>query len=523
MLDSSLSFDRRHQLDRLSRAPRFDLAIIGGGSSGLGVAFEAVARGLSVALIERLDFASGATSRSSKLLHGGVRYLAQGRIGLVREALHERQSILSLAPHLSSPLSFVMPSYRLWQTPFYGAGLTVYDWLAGPASLGSTRLLGRDRLLEQAPGCKPDGLRGGCLYWDAQFDDARLALGLARTAAAQGAVMLNYCAAEGLLRDEDGRVSGVFFVDSETNRRHVIHAGCVLDATGSFAGRLEAPEPGSPRSRPSQGAHLVLDASFFPGESALLIPKTSDGRVLFAIPWMGKLVVGTTDTPREKPEAEPLPLSEEIDFILREAAAYFRKAPSRSDIQSAWAGQRPLVEAQDSGGSTGSVSREHSIWFSSSGLAHLAGGKWTTFRAMARDTLSACADRGLLPFSARAEASLALLGSEGASRSLIREAPSLSLYGSEADQVLSCSKPGDQEIIGGILPAMVRFAARHEMARRVSDVLARRSRLLFLSADLAIRAAPEVAHLLFEETREDPHLDDFLRMARSFLAPSRSG
>ncbi|PWF49033.1 glycerol-3-phosphate dehydrogenase/oxidase [Massilia glaciei] len=510
---------------RLAQGQQYDLAIIGGGATGLGVALDAAQRGLSVVLLESHDFAKGTSSRSTKLVHGGVRYLAQGDIKLVREALHERANLLHNAPHLAQPLAFVMPSYRWWEAPFYGIGLKIYDVLAGKAGLGATEWLGRERTGACLPSVRQDGLFGGVKYWDGQFDDARLALALARTAAAHGALLVNYCEAHGLVH-ENGRVAGVQCRDTLGGRQIAVRANCVINATGVWVDTLRAQDgalSGSatrPLVSPSQGVHLVVDREFLPGEHALMVPRTSDGRVLFAVPWLGKLILGTTDTARADVVREPAPFAEEVAFILDEAGKYLERAPRREDVRSVWVGLRPLVKPPaDDGGPTKGISREHSVTVSGSGLVTVTGGKWTTYRAMAESVLAKCARWNLLPttMAAAATAHLRLVGAPapGAPTTALREAPGEHLYGSEVEWLRQL--PGHANALApGLTEAMVRFAARHEYARTVEDVLARRSRLLFLDARAAAQAAPAVARLLSEELGEAVSADEFLEMARRY-------
>ncbi|MET0311677.1 MAG: glycerol-3-phosphate dehydrogenase/oxidase, partial [Burkholderiaceae bacterium] len=302
-MEKALPTRREELVARLAAAGECDVVIVGGGATGLGVALDAAARGFSVVLVESHDFAKGTSSRATKLVHGGVRYLAQGNISLVREALHERTTLLNNAPHLAQPLPFVMPSYSFWETPFYGVGLKMYDALAGKAGLGPTEFLGREAALRLLPTARADGLKGGVKYWDGQFDDARLALALARTAAAKGALLVNYCKATGLVH-EDGRIAGISVLDRETGQAFEVRARCVINATGVWVDELRQQDgeasgrPVRPVVAPSQGVHLVVDREFLPGGHALLVPKTEDGRVLFAVPWLGKTILGTTDTPR---------------------------------------------------------------------------------------------------------------------------------------------------------------------------------------------------------------------------------
>ena len=514
---------------RLAVPQTFDLAVVGGGATGLGVALDAAARGFSVVLVESHDFAKGTSSRATKLVHGGVRYLAQGNISLVREALHERSTLLANAPHLAQPLAFVMPSYKFWEAPFYGVGLKMYDALAGKAGLGATEFLNRDETLALLPNIKRDGpggsLKGGVKYWDGQFDDARLALALARTAAAKGALLVNYCAATALIHAA-GKVTGLYVKDIETGKTYGIKARAVINATGVWVDQFRL-EDGQALGRdvkalvaPSQGVHIVVDKSFLPGNHAMLIPKTADGRVLFAVPWLGKTILGTTDTPRSDVVREPLAFKEEVDFILNESARYLTHAPARADIKSIWVGLRPLVKPVDDDGdaaeSTKGLSREHTILISHSGLVTVTGGKWTTYRAMAEDVLDKCFAFGLLATCAGGvTVRLQLVGAQ-ATRQGINEEPGIHLYGSEAAAVMAL--PGSDVVLGGgLTEAMVLFAARFEYARTVEDVLARRSRLLFLDAALAKSLAAPVAALLQHETGVDPALAAFSDLCDQYL------
>jgi glycerol-3-phosphate dehydrogenase len=518
---------RTKLFERLAQVPRFDLAVIGGGATGLGVALDAAARGLSVVLLESHDFAKGTSSRATKLVHGGVRYLAQGNLSLVYEALHERATLLDNAPHLAQPLPFVVPTYRRWDWAFLGLGLKMYDALAGSRGLGPTQLMGRAKTQQCLPTVRAEGLQGGVKYWDGQFDDARLAVTLARTAAQQGALLLNYCAVESL-RHEAGRVTGLHCVDRETNQRYTVQAACVINATGVWVDALRQQDgealgrPVRPMVAPSQGVHLVVDRDFLPTDHALLVPKTADGRVLFAVPWLGKVILGTTDTPRDDVVREPLAFEDEVAFILGESARYLQRAPTRADVKSIWVGLRPLVKpvhADEGHGATKQLSREHTILISRSGLVTVTGGKWTTYRAMAEDVLARCAEAGLVPQHAGGVTThLKLRGSEGVTvqpGSRISDAPGLHLYGSEQAAVQAL--PGAQRALGGgLTEAMVRFAAREEYARTVEDVLARRSRLLFLDAALAATLAPEVGRLLREELGGDPRVEEFVQLALQY-------
>lgn len=514
---------RADLIARLEKPHQYDIAIVGGGATGLGVALDAAARGFSVVLLESHDFAKGTSSRATKLVHGGVRYLAQGNISLVREALRERATLLANAPHLAQPLPFVMPSYKCWEAPFYGIGLKMYDALAGKAGLGSTEFLNRNKTLACLPTLQSQGLKGGVKYWDGQFDDARLALALARTAARQGALLVNYCAATGLIH-ENGKLAGLHARDQETGQSLELKARCVVNATGVWVDQLRLQDGQAigrathPMVAPSQGVHIVVDRSFLPTDHALLIPKTADGRVLFAVPWLGKTILGTTDTPRHDLAREPLPFKEELDFILRESARYLSRAPGPADIKSIWVGLRPLVKPpEEEAGGTQALSREHTVLVSKSGLVTVTGGKWTTYRAMAEDVLGKCFAANLLATRAgRVTAHLRLVGAQD-SGVKISDPPGIHLYGSESAAVQGLPGAG-RELGGGLTEAMVRFAARYEYARCVEDVLARRSRMLFLDAALARSVAPEVAILLQQENAGEPHLEAFLALCTQYLS-----
>lgn len=503
---------RGELLDRLRADRTFDVVVIGGGATGLGIAVDAAARGFSTALFEAEDFAKGTSSRATKLVHGGVRYLAQGNVSLVREALRERNLVLANAPHLAQPLPFIVPAYglcgRVWDIPLLRVGLGFYDMLAGTRRLGPTRCVGRRTLLAESPQIRRSQLVGGVRYWDGQFDDARLAVALARTAIRAGGCVLNHCRVVSLMRAHAPslarRVEGVVVEDRETGRSLEVRARCVINATGVWVDairRLNDPAAKEMVS-PSQGVHVVVDRDFFPSDQALLVPKTADGRVLFAVPWLGKVILGTTDTPRDDLPLEPRPFAEEIDFILHEASRYLASSPSRSDIRSAWAGLRPLVRPADQGATeTKRISREHLILVSPDGLVTITGGKWTTYRAMAEDVLAACFSHGLL--SARPAGvtrGLRLVGAPASGGALVplNAPPGLHLYGTEAKDVAML--PGaDHELLPGLTEAMVRFAVQQEYARTVEDVLARRSRWLFLDARAAAGVADDVAHIVHAE------------------------
>lgn len=525
----AIATDRAQLMAQLAESRHYDMAVVGGGATGLGVALDAAARGLSVVLIEAHDFAKGTSSRSTKLVHGGVRYLAQGNISLVREALHERTLLLANAPHLAQPLPFVMPTYKWWEAPFYGVGLKMYDLLAGRAGLGRTEFLSRDETRAQLPMVRSEGLKGGVKYWDGQFNDARMALALARTAAAHGALLVNYCRATRLVHEE-GRVAGVMCEDPLTGNAYTIRCGCVVNATGVWVDELRGQDGDAvgaadgPKTQaivaPSQGVHMVVERGFLGGNTALMVPKTADGRVLFAVPWLGKVILGTTDTPRHDLALEPAPFPDEVEFILGESARYLRRAPTRADVKSIWVGLRPLVKPpKDEGGNTKGLSREHTILISRSGLVTVTGGKWTTYRAMAEDVLAQCTRHSLIRATVSGlTKALYLIGADAMQFPLVplSEHEGLHSYGAEQIQVRDLPG-GDHWLCVGLSEGMVRFAARYEYAIKVEDVLARRSRLLFLDAGLAGRLAGTVAQILRDETGQDPYQEEFERLWPHYL------
>ncbi|MEZ5728940.1 MAG: glycerol-3-phosphate dehydrogenase/oxidase [Burkholderiaceae bacterium] len=492
---------------RLDTRAAWDAVIVGGGATGLGIALELAMRGLRVALLEREDFAKGTSSRATKLLHGGVRYLAQGNLALVREALAERSTVIGNAPHLAQPLEFLIPLYglcgRVRDRAFYGAGLHLYDFLAGRRNIGHARFVGPAQVREMSPGIKHEGLAGALAYWDGQFDDARLALALARTAIAEGACALNHFEVVALLREGE-QACGVVAQDRESGRRHEIRARCVINATGVWVETLRRLADTDSRSivAPSQGVHRVVAREFHPGPRAIQVPRTSDGRVLFIVPWMGKTILGTTDTPRADVPAEPAAFDDEIDFILRETANRLARAPTRTDVRSIWVGLRPLVRPAGDDVASQRVSREHTVLVARSGLVSVTGGKWTTYRAMAHDVVEHCVSAGLIdPGRPTDTAKRSLVGAPGGAGSGdagVADEPGPHLYGADAAELDSL--PGSNRAIApGLSEAMVRFAVRREYARSVEDVLARRSRLLFLDAEAAAAVADDVASVMASE------------------------
>jgi len=527
-----LATERAELIARLQQPCQYDMAIVGGGATGLGLALDAAVRGLRVVLIDSHDFAKGTSSRSTKLVHGGVRYLAQGNISLVREALHERTLLLHNAPYLAQPLPFVVPAYHWWEAPFYGAGLKMYDVLAGRAGLGATEFLGRQQTLKSLPTLREQGLKGGVKYWDGQFNDARLAMALARTAASHGALLVNYCRATDLTY-KDQKVSGLICRDQLGDGEFQINSRCVVNATGVWVDELRQRDGLAVPSRtgeatqamvaPSQGVHIVVDREFLDSDAAMMVPKTSDGRVLFAVPWLGKVILGTTDTPRHDLDREPMAFAEEIEFILHESGRYLRRPPQRSDVKSIWVGLRPLVKPpQDEGNNTKTLSREHTILVSGSGLVTVTGGKWTTYRAMAEDVLDKCAEARLLSATPKGlTQNLPLVGAGGKKESVrpVCLAPGWHSYGTEQSFVRQI--PGADDVLcPGLTAAMVRFAVRYEYALRVEDVLARRSRLLFLDARLAIELANNVAEIMKDEGLKEPDAPGFEALAANYLLQS---
>jgi glycerol-3-phosphate dehydrogenase len=513
---------------RIDAHPKaWDMIVVGGGASGVGVAIDATARGYDVLLLEQSDFGKGTSSRSTKLAHGGVRYLEQGNIGLVMEALKERGLLLQNAPHIVHDLAFVVPNYDWWEAPFYGLGLKLYQLLAGKYGFGTSRILSREETLAHLPTLKTEGLRGGAVYYDGQFDDARLLIHMVATAFEQGATLLNYVEVTGLTKDAQGFVDGVSARDVETGNEFRAAAKVVINATGAFSDLLrQKAEPAvAPMIIPSQGIHLVFDSSFLQGNSAIMVPHTSDGRVLFAIPWHGHTLVGTTDTPIAAPTLEPVAMGKEIEFILATAAQYLAKAPTHDDVLSVFAGIRPLVRATGVA-STAALSRDHVIHIDRSGLVSICGGKWTTYRHMAEDCVDQAATLAQLPERPCVTHHLHVHGFHGAAR----EFGLLAVYGSDAYGIrkLIAADAGLGEPLHPALPyrkAEVIWAARHEMARTVEDVLARRTRALFLNARAAVEMAPAVADLMASELGWDPpsrakQLDAFLQVASNYVLSS---
>ena len=506
----------------------WDMVIVGGGATGVGVAVDAASRGYDVLLLEQHDFGKGTSSRSTKLVHGGVRYLEQGNISLVMEALKERGLLRKNAPHLVHDLAFVVPSYTWWESPFYGIGLKVYNMLSGRYRFGPTSRLSKDEILKRLPNIKTDGLKGGVVYYDGQFDDSRLLINLVATAAEQGAVLLNYVEVTGLRRDDDGFICGVVARERESSQEFGIDAKVVINATGAFCDgvRRMANPVATNLIAPSQGIHLVFDRSFLPSDTAIMVPHTPDGRVMFAIPWHNHTLVGTTDVAITETPIEPLATDDEINFILETAGRYLERPPRRSDILSVFAGIRPLVRAGD-GKNTASLSRDHTIHIDPSGLLTIAGGKWTTYRNMAEDCVNHAATLAELDERPCVTKTLSVHGA-ASKANLPRE---MAFYGSDARiiQELANSESELASRLNDAIPytgAEVVFAVRYEMARTVEDVLARRTRALFLNARAAIEMAPLVAELMARELSRDEawtreQIVDFQRLASRYLVGSQ--
>jgi len=494
---------RQDSLREIREHREWDLLVIGGGASGLGVALEAVSRGYQTLLVEQHDFSKGTSSRSTKLIHGGVRYLRQGNFTLVRDALRERGRLVRNAPHLVHDLAFVVPIYRWLDFGFYGSGLKLYDFLAGRLSLGKSRLLSSAETIRHLPGIRTRGLRGGVLYHDAQFDDSRLAICLARSIAALGGVVANYVQVVSLLK-AGRKTAGAVVKDIFSGAVYEVKARMTVNATGVFADQIrhldDAGEP--PVLAASQGSHIVVDTSFLPASTALMVPKTEDGRVLFAIPWHNRLLIGTTDVPLQEVSLEPVPLAEELDFLLRHAALYLNKAPKSTDILSMFAGIRPLVSSRQ--GPTSALSRDHQILVSGSGLVSIVGGKWTTYRKMGEDTVNAVEKTGRMERRRGGTYDLRIQGAE-------------SRNGDEPAERLHPSLPDTRlDVLRGV---------REEMACTVEDILARRTRALFLDARAAMEIAPKVAAIMAQEMGcspdwQDEQVKSFREVAKNYLPPA---
>jgi glycerol-3-phosphate dehydrogenase len=516
--------NRDQMLSRIKDSAQvWDCIVIGGGATGVGCAIDAASRGYHTLLLEQRDFAQGTSSRSTKLIHGGVRYLQQGNFSLVLEALRERGLLLKNAPHLVGNLPFIVPTYDWWEGPFYGIGLKLYDVLAGKHGFGSSEILSEEDTLCHIPTVEKKGLRGGVIYYDGQFDDARLVVNMAQTAAEQGATVLNYMRINSLIKDHD-RIRGVVAQDMERGNGYELRARVVINATGVFADsirRMDDPETKA-MIRPSQGAHIVLDKSFLPGDSAIMVPHTDDGRVLFAIPWHNRVIVGTTDTPMDDTALEPLPLPEEIDFLLAHAARYLTKDPTPHDVLSAFAGLRPLVSFADTK-NTAVISREHTVQISHSGLVTITGGKWTTYRKMAKDAVDHAATLAQLEERPAVTRNLHIHGFHKNPE----EFGALAIYGSDAPalQDLIREDSAYNDVLHPAMPTCageVIWAVRHEMVRTIEDFLSRRTRALVLDARASMEMAPKVAELMTQELVRDEswknqQISTYKNLAKGYL------
>ncbi len=517
--------ERARSIHKLREVKEWDIVVIGGGATGLGVAVDAASRGYKTLLLEQADFAKGTSSRSTKLVHGGVRYLEQGNVSLVLEALRERGLFLKNATHLARRQAFIIPVYSLWERIKYYAGLKLYDWMSGKENIGHSKWLSRTKVLDKMPGIDKRHLKGGVLYYDGQFDDARMAVALAQTCEDQGGTVLNYFRVKELLKNEEGKIAGVNVVDRETGESYRAKAKVVINATGVFVDEIHEMDTGTKEQtvQPSQGVHLVLPPEYLhTTEFAMMIPKTDDGRVLFLVPWHNHLLMGTTDTPLEEHTLEPRALEKEVDFILRNAGKYLKTAPGRRDVLSVFAGLRPLaLPDHGEGKSSKDISRHHSLQVSSAGLITITGGKWTTYRKMGEDTVNKAAETGKLPPENCQTTTLKIHGWKESSSTA-----GWDIYGadSEAIQALIEAHPGWEKKLDAAWPqtqAQVVWAVRREMARQVEDVLCRRFRILFLDSKAALRMAPMVAEIMKRELNKDEEwkqkqLIDFTKLAKGY-------
>lgn len=520
----NIEFNRDKFIEKLGEVSKWDVIIIGGGATGLGAAVDAASRGYSTLLLEQSDFAKGTSSRSTKLVHGGVRYLAQGDIGLVREALKERGLLFNNAPHLVKKQAFIIPCYDFFSKAKYLVGLKLYDWLSGKYSFGKSTLMSKNEVLDVMPQIEGGGLSGGVEYFDGQFDDSRLAINLAQTCAEQGGTLLNYAKVTGLLKDEDGLINGVRMIDLESQKEYNLLSKVVINATGVFVDdilRMDNPHK-KPLVRPSQGVHIVLNNTFLTGGKALMIPETSDGRVLFVVPWHDHLIVGTTDTPLDEHSLEPVALEEEIGFILKTADQYLSSKPKRSDVLSVFAGLRPLAAPDKNTNSTKEISRSHKLITEKSNLITITGGKWTTYRKMGEDTINkAITVGGLIKKNCITEN----LRVHGYTTSVSKEYRAI--YGADLEEIqrLEGANPNLKTKLIEDEPytySEIIWAAKYEMARTIEDVLARRMRLLFLDAKEAEAVAEKTAEILGDElgrTTEwkQQQVKDFVKLTKQYI------
>lgn len=489
----------------LESESEWDFIIIGGGATGLGTALDSASRGFKTLLLEQSDFAKGTSSRSTKLIHGGVRYLAQGDIALVYQALKERGRLQVNAAHLVSKEEFIIPCYDWFSVAKYLIGLKMYDWLAGGYSFGRSRFLSRKEVQKKIPGLADESLVGAISYFDGKFDDARLAVNIAQTCIEKGGNVLNYVKVTSLLKNEQGKVTGVKAMDMLNDTTYLLRAKAIINATGVFVDDIllmNTPDA-EKLVRPSQGVHLVIDSSFLDSDSALMIPKTSDNRVLFAVPWHSKLLLGTTDTPIETHSLEPRALKEEVDFILDTASKYFKKKVDKRDVLSVFAGLRPLAApGKNDTNTTKEISRDHKLMVSKSGLITITGGKWTTYRKMSEETVDTAIQTSNLEDKICITKDLKIHSS-----TTLHSSSHLSIYGTDMPHIekLALKIPELGDRLHPAYPnikAEVIWAVRNEMAYTVEDVLARRMRMLFIDAKAAIEMCPMVAELMAHESQK---------------------
>jgi len=518
-------FKRSKLIERIKDTSEWDVIVIGGGASGLGVALDALSRGFKTILLEQVDFAKGTSSKATKLVHGGVRYLAQGDISLVREALHERGLLQQNAPHLVKNQSFVIPNYSWFDGPFYTIGMKIYDFLAGKLSLGKSIHINKEETQRRISTVRTKGLYGGVVYQDGQFDDSRLAINVAQTCIQMGGVALNYMRVTNLTKNGAGKVNGIIAQDTDTGEVFTIQGKAIINATGIFVDdilKMDKPEA-KQMVRPSQGVHLVFDKSFLPGDDAIMIPKTDDGRVLFLVPWHNRVIAGTTDTPIDEHSLEPIALEKEIEFILKTAGRYLTKQPTRQDALAVFAGLRPLAAPTGNSNKTKEISRSHKVIVSDSNLLTLTGGKWTTFRRMGQDTVDKAIKIGCLPKKE----------STSATQKIYSAIPTtdrsnhMYIYGSDQEAIHALAQENpvwDEKLVEHLefKKAEVLWAVRNELAQTVEDVLSRRVRILFLDAKAAITAAPEVARILAQELGKDENwqknqVENFEKVAKNYI------
>jgi len=518
-------FKRSKLIEKIKDTSTWDVIVIGGGASGLGVALDALSRGFKTILLEQVDFAKGTSSKATKLVHGGVRYLAQGDISLVKEALHERGLLQKNAPHLVKNQSFIIPNYSWFDGPFYTIGMKIYDLLAGKLSLGKSIHINKEDTLQRISTVRSKGLYGGVVYQDGQFDDARLAVNIAQTCIQMGGVALNYIKVSNLTKDTNGQVNGVIAHDTETDEVFTIQGKAIVNATGIFVDdilKMDKPEA-KQMVRPSQGVHLVFDKSFLPGDDAIMIPKTDDGRVLFLVPWHNRVIAGTTDTPIDEHSLEPVALEQEVDFILKTAGRYLTKQPTREDALAVFAGVRPLAAPTGNSNKTKEISRSHKVIVSDSKLLTLTGGKWTTFRKMGQDTIDKAIKIGCLPQKESTSSTQKIYSAMPTTD----RSDHMYIYGTDQQAIYALLQENPEwgnKLVQNLefIKAEVIWAARNELARTIEDVLSRRVRMLFLDAKAALTAAPEVARLLALELNKDQEwqkyqIENFQKTAKNYI------